>query len=67
MGENTAFSKTGTYTRRWVKNERGSRFNINKICWYKRSTRCLRKEGAGQAALGLLFVGDFTFSKLVLA
>lgn len=64
-GRKTFFSKLCIYRTCLVKNEKYSWFNNNMICCYKMSTQCLRREGVGQTALGDLFVGGFTFSKLV--
>lgn len=37
VGGKAAFSGVCPYGLYWVRNEEGCRFNINRICWYKRS------------------------------
>lgn len=65
-GRNTAASAMCSHRVWWVKNEKSSRLNINKICWYKRSTWCYGGKVWGELHWELYLL-ETLFSKLVLA
>lgn len=65
IGGNIADPTVHTYRAWRVKSDKGSRFSVNEVCWYKRSVWSFRKSRAEQGVLGALFIGVFTFSKLL--